>query len=163
RGLLSGAAGPMTAFITTLDAFRQSVAGPTDLVPLARPALLIARTEYPDLDVEACEERLHDLGAHLEARIHPAADVRPHLAEAHRLLFEEYGFHGNEDDYSDPRNLYLNDVLDRRAGIPVTLAIVYISVCRAAGIDVRPIGLPGHVITRVESTEGPVLIDPFHE
>ncbi len=153
----------MSAFRDTLDQFRQSVAGSVHLVPLARPALLIARAEHPDLDIEAYEERLHDLGAHLEARIHPSADTRTQLAEAHRLIFGEYGFHGNEGEYSDPRNSYLDDVLDRRTGIPVTLAIVYVEVCRAAGIDVRPVGLPGHVIVRVESPEGAVLVDPFHE
>ena len=152
----------MTGHTSTVDLFRQSVAGSTSLVPLARPALLVARAEYPGLDVEAYEERLHDLGAHLEARIHPAADLRSQLEEAHRLLFDEYGFRGNEDEYSDPRNLYLNDVIDRRIGIPVTLAIVYVEVCRAAGIDARPVGLPGHVIVRVENTDGPVLVDPFH-
>ncbi len=152
----------MTTFSATLEQFRHSVAGPVNLVPLARPALLIARTEYAELDVDAYEERLHELGAHLEARIHPAADLRSQLAEAHRLLFDEYGFRGNEDEYSDPRNLYLNEVIDRRGGIPVTLAIVYVEVCRAAGIDARAVGLPGHVIVRVESPEGPVLVDPFH-
>lgn len=152
----------MTTFSATLEQFRHSVAGPVNLVPLARPALLIARTEYAELDVDAYEERLHELGAHLEARIHPAADLRSQLAEAHRLLFDEYGFRGNEDEYSDPRNLYLNEVIDRRSGIPVTLAIVYIEVCRAAGIDARAVGLPGHVVVRVESPEGPVLVDPFH-
>ena len=152
----------MTGHISTVDLFRASVTGPMGLVSLARPALLVARTEYPDLDVEAYEERLHDLGAHLEARIHPAADLRSQLEEAHRLLFDEYGFHGNEDEYSDPRNLYLNDVIDRRIGIPVTLAIVYVEVCRAAGIDARPVGLPGHVIVRVENIDGPILVDPFH-
>ncbi len=152
----------MTTFSATLEQFRHSVAGPVNLVPLARPALLIARTEYAELDVDAYEERLHELGAHLEARIHPAADLRSQIAEAHRLLFDEYGFRGNEDEYSDPRNLYLNEVIDRRSGIPVTLAIVYIEVCRAAGIDARAVGLPGHVVVRVESPEGPVLVDPFH-
>lgn len=152
----------MTSHLSTVDLFKASVAGPIGLISLARPALLVARTEYPGLDVEAYEERLHDLGARLEARIHPAADPRSQLEEAHRLLFDEYGFHGNEDEYSDPRNLYLNDVIDRRIGIPVTLAIVYVEVCRAAGIDARPVGLPGHVIVRVENTDGPVLVDPFH-
>lgn len=152
----------MTGYRATVDLFREAVTGPMNLVPLARPALLIARTEYPDLDIEAYEERLHDLGSHLEARIHPAADLRSQLAEVHRLLFEEHGFHGNEDEYSDPRNLYLNEVIDRRTGIPVTLAIVYVEVCRAAGIDAKPVGLPGHVIVQVDHADGPVLVDPFH-
>ncbi|HRC62497.1 MAG TPA: tetratricopeptide repeat protein [Dehalococcoidia bacterium] len=152
----------MTAFDDTLGRFRAAVAGPMSLVPLARPALLIAQAEYPGLDVEAYEERLHDLGAHLEARIHPSADVRTQLAEAHRLLFEEYGFHGNEDEYGDPKNLYLNDVMERRTGIPVTLAILYVEVCRTAGLDAHAVGLPGHVIVRVDSPEASVLVDPFN-
>ena len=145
-----------------VEEFRAAVKGPTGLVPLARPALLVAQAEYPDLDVAAYEERLHELAGHLEARIHPAADLRSQLGEVHKLLFEEHGFHGDEEQYSDPRNLYLNEVLDRRTGIPVTLAIVYVEVCRAAGIDARPVGLPGHVIVRVESAEGPVFVDPFN-
>ncbi|MGE0230029.1 MAG: SirB1 family protein [Dehalococcoidia bacterium] len=152
----------MTPFEDSLDRFRASVAGPASLVPLARPALLIAQSEYPRLDVEAYEERLHDLGTHLEARIHPSADVRTQLAEAHRLLFEEHGFHGNEDEYGDPTNLYLNEVIERRTGIPVTLAIVYVEVCRTAGLDARAVGLPGHVIVRVDSPEESVLVDPFN-
>ena len=155
----------MTAFDSTLDRFRSAVAGPPDAVPIARAALLIAQAEYPGLDVAAYEEQLTALGERLEARVHPAADVRTQLAEAHRLLFEECGFHGNDDEYGDPRNLYLNDVIDRRAGIPASLATIYVTVCARAGIPARPVGLPGHIIVRIEvppGTDGPLLVDPHH-
>ena len=149
-------------FAETLQRFRETVAGPIHGVGLARAALLVARAEYEDLDIEAYERQLQDFGERLEARIHPSLEVRAQLQEAHRLLFAELGFHGNEREYSDPRNLLLNDVIDRRTGIPVSLAIVYIEVCRRAGIVVHGVGLPGHVITRVDTPDGPLLIDPFH-
>ena len=149
-------------FAETVQRFREAVSGPVERVPLARAALLVARAEYPDLDVEAYEAQLRELGERLEARIHPSNEVRAQLQEAHRLLFAELGFHGNEQEYGDPRNLLLNDVLDRRTGIPVSLAIVYIEVCRRAGLQAHGVGLPGHVICRVDTSDGPVLVDPFH-
>lgn len=155
----------MTAFEDTLERFRAAVAGPPDAVPIARAALLIAQTEYPHLDIAAYEEQLAALGERLEARVHPSADIRLQLTEAHHLLFEESGFHGNDDEYGDPRNLYLNDVIERRTGIPASLAIIYVTVCARAGIPARPVGLPGHVIVRVEvppGAEGPILVDPHH-
>ena len=152
----------MSTFASTLEEFRSAVAGPAAAVPLARAALLVARSEYADLDVQAYERQLRELTDRLEARIHPSADIASQLREVQRLLFTEHDFHGNVGDYSDPRNLYLNDVIDRRVGIPVTLAIVYVTVCRGAGIDARIVGLTGHVIARVEGPLGPVLVDPFH-
>src|SRR5262245_33479285 len=104
----------MTEFTDTLDRFRLTVAGPPDAVPLARSALLVAQAEYPALDIDAYDEALRALGARVEARIHPAMDVRAQLDEAHRVLFEEEQYRGNEEQYADPRNLYLNDVVERR-------------------------------------------------
>ena len=151
-----------TPFDATLERFRETVRGTGDAVPLARAALLVAQAEYPGLDIEAYERQLREFGERLDARIHPAAQARVQVDEAHRLLFDELGFHGNEEDYGDPRNLYLNDVIDRRTGIPVTLTIIYIEVCRRAGIAAHGIGLPGHVIARIDTREGPLLVDPFH-
>ncbi len=151
----------MTTFEETLDRFRLTAAGSPEGVPMARLALLAAQAEYPDIDIPSYERRLLNLSQQLEARIHPAADTRTQLAEARKLLFEECAFRGNSDEYSEPRNLYLNDVIDRQQGIPASLAIIYVTVCQRAGIHARPVGLPGHVIIRVESPKGPVFIDPF--
>src|SRR5205823_9346815 len=79
-----------------------------------------------------------------------------------RVLFEEQGFRGNTEAYYDPRNSFLNDVLDRRTGIPITLSTVYMAVGRRAGLTVEGVGLPGHFVARVSTGEGDVLVDPFH-
>ena len=148
----------MTPFADVLERFRAAVAGPADAVPLARAALLIAQAERPGLDLDPYSEQLAEWSAALEARVHPAAEPSAQLEAANQLLFGELGFHGNEDDYADPRNLLLDHVIERRTGIPVTLAIVYVEVCRRAGLDVRGVGLPGHVIVR--HGESPGARDP---
>ena len=137
--------------------FVEIVAGPDETVDLAQAALLIACEEYPGLDVEAYLRRMEDLAAAVALRTvggGPGARRRA----LHEVLFEEEGFHGNADDYYDPRNSFLNDVLDRRTGIPITLSTVYMEVARRAGIVVEGVGLPGHFVVRTEGT----LVDPFH-
>src|SRR6185436_17319888 len=85
------------------------------------------------------------------------------LAEALSLyLFEEQGFHGNADDYYDPRNSFLNDVMDRRIVIPITLSAIYMEVGRRLGLAVEGVGLPGHFIVRIGPPSDGVLVDPFH-
>ena len=148
----------MTTFEDTLDRFRLSAAGSPEGVPLARLALLIAQAEYPDLDIAGYERRLLALSQSLEVRIHPAADVHSQLAELHKLLYDECAFRGNELEYNDPRNLYLNDVIERQTGIPVTLAIIEVVVAQRAGIRALPVGLPGRVVVRVEGPDGPIVV-----
>ena len=79
-----------------------------------------------------------------------------------RFLFEEEGFRGNTEDYYDPRNSFLNDVLDRRLGIPITLSVVYVAVAARAGLDAAGVGLPGHFVVRAERRGRHRLLDPFH-
>ena len=141
----------MTPLEQTLEQFRQAVAGPPDEVPLARAALLVAQAEYPLLDIDAYERRLQDMAETLTQQI--ARQPFPPRARAmvqtiNQLMFRELGFRGNVDHYEDSRNLYLSDVLSERVGVPVTLAIVYAEVCQRAGLDVQPVGLPGHVVCR---------------
>lgn len=150
----------MTAFAETLQEFRAAVRGPAADVPLVRAALLVARAAYPALDVEAYEQRVAELGRRLEARVHPADALASQLQAAARLLFEECGLRGDRDTYGDPRNLYLNDVLDRGQGIPVSLAIVYVATLRGAGLAAEVVGLPGHVVVRAGGADG-VFVDPF--
>lgn len=150
----------MTAFAETLAEFRAAVSGPAAEVPLVRAALLVARAEYAALDVEAHEQRVAELGQRLEARVHPADPLASQLRAAARLLFEECALRGDRETYGDPRNLYLNDVLDRGQGIPVSLAIVYVGVLRGTGLAADVVGLPGHVVVRAGGVEG-VFVDPF--
>jgi regulator of sirC expression with transglutaminase-like and TPR domain len=131
-------------------------------VQLAEAALTIARSEYPNLDSSQYVERLDDMAARLKVRIEAIPAPEPRIDEMNRLLFEEEGFQGNHDDYYDPRNSFLNEVLDRKLGIPITLAIVYIEVGRRAGLSTYGIGFPGHFLAGLLSDTGRFVIDPFN-
>jgi regulator of sirC expression with transglutaminase-like and TPR domain len=141
--------------------FSALVAGPDAQIDLSHAALLIAAEEYPELDVEGYRARIDAMGQALGDRLAPATPLE-RVDILGRYLFEEEGFRGNTADYYDPRNSFLNEVLDRRTGIPITLSTVYIEVARRAGLAVEGVGLPGHFIVRVAAGEGDFLVDPFH-
>ena len=130
-----------------------------DFAELERGAILIAAEEYPDLDPGAVRDALDVLGARARERL-ADRDGAARVERLNRFLFEEEGFAG-ATEYYDPRNSYLNDVLARRCGIPITLALVYIAVGRRAGLDARGIPFPGHFLVRCAGRE-PRIIDAFH-
>ncbi len=128
---------------------------------MAVGALLIAKAEYPDLQVQEYVSRLDRLAEAAKG----AGSERDPLRRLHRLrefLFEEQGFRGNAEEYSDPRNSFLNDVLDRRLGIPITLSLVLIEVGRRLGLSMHGIGLPAHFIIGFHADRCRVLLDPFN-
>ena len=121
------------------------------------PALLIARIEYPTLDVRPYLNQLDTLGREASVRLGGVADA--HRVQAlNRLLFDELRFTGNKDHYGDPRNSFLNEVLDRRTGIPISLAVVYLEVARRAGLHAEGVNFPGHFLVRCQGQ----IIDAFH-
>jgi regulator of sirC expression with transglutaminase-like and TPR domain len=122
--------------------------------------LHLARDEYSDLDIEAYLSEINAM-AH-EARRLLRGKLPDRVHGLCRYLFHEMGFRGNTVEYYDPRNSYLNEVLDRRTGIPISLSILVMAVGARAGLPVVGIGLPGHFV--VKSIEGgeEVLFDPFH-
>jgi len=142
--------------------FGEIVARPDHAVDLGRASLLIACEEYPDLEVTDYLARLDEMGRLLAKRLPAGLGAEDAVAGANQFLFEEQGFRGNADDYHDPRNSFLNQVLDRRTGIPITLSTVYMEVTRRAGLAVDGVGLPGHFIVKLTGPERDVLIDPFH-
>ena len=153
----------MTSFQETVEAFREATSGRASDVPLARSALIVAQSEDPAVEPEQYERELQEIARTLEARIHPSDDPRIQLEAAGTLLFGELGFHGNRARYSEIENLLLHEVIARRTGIPVTLAIIYIEVCQRAGLNVRGVGLPGHVVARLDTDDAePFFIDVFH-
>lgn len=141
--------------------FAQLVSRPDEEIDLAAAALLIAREEYPELEIERYVERLDALAGTLGRRVSESATPRM-AAGLSQLLFTEEGFRGNSNDYYDPKNSFLNDVLDRRTGIPISLCAVYIEVARRAGFAAFGVGLPGHFLVRLEDPEAGLLVDPFH-
>lgn len=158
------------------NAFREAAASADP--DLASAALLIARVEYPELDAARYMALLDFLGAEAHRRVAAAVpladtpqDVDPALyakiAALNEFLFDEMGFVGNEADYEDPRNSFLNEVLDRRTGIPITLSVVYMEVARRADVEVEGINFPGHFLLRCRTPHAPayardLIIDPFH-
>jgi regulator of sirC expression with transglutaminase-like and TPR domain len=145
----------------SLSEFSREVSKPDPDIDLARAALVLARGEYADLDVEAYLGRLSALAEGAT----PTRRTAEPLERLHRLreyVFEEQGFAGNSADYYDSRNSYLNEVLDRRLGIPITLSLVLIEVGRRLGLVMEGIGLPGHFITGARMGGEHVLLDPFN-
>jgi regulator of sirC expression with transglutaminase-like and TPR domain len=138
------------------------LARPDREVDLAQAALLVAAEEYPGLDVRAYLVRLDEMGCALRQRLEDEPRPERAVMALNRYLFQEQGFRGNTERYYDPRNSYLNEVLDRRTGIPITLSTVYIEVARRGGLDVEGVGLPGHFIVRIRNPGRPLLVDPFH-
>jgi regulator of sirC expression with transglutaminase-like and TPR domain len=138
-----------------------ALVGPDHPVDLARAALEIARIAYPQLEPDPWLQSLDDLAA--AARRHlPEGNLEQRATALARFLFEDCGFRGNQDDYYDPRNSFLNDVLTRRVGIPISLAVVMMEVGRRVGVPLEGVGFPGHFLVRVPSTGEPILLDPFH-
>jgi regulator of sirC expression with transglutaminase-like and TPR domain len=131
-------------------------------IDLIRAALVIARTEYPNLDIEVYAARMEQLARRVAALV-PHPDPQPALAALNRVLFEELNLRGNREDYYDPRNSFLNDVLDRGLGIPITLSIVYMELAKRVGFSLAGVGMPGHFLLKHYGHDGQeTLIDCFN-
>jgi regulator of sirC expression with transglutaminase-like and TPR domain len=133
---------------------------PAAPVDLAEIALLLARDEYPQLDVDAYLSELTGM-AH-EARDFVGQSLAAQVTGLCRYLFHEMGFQGNQANYYDPSNSYLNDVLDRRTGIPITLSLVTMVIGQKIGLDIQGVGLPGHFVVMARNKSQRMLFDPFH-
>jgi regulator of sirC expression with transglutaminase-like and TPR domain len=132
-------------------------------IDLLVAALVIARLEYPDLEIQPYLRRVDALSQRVAALIATPGDEVETIAALNRVLFDEEGFRGNEADYYDPRNSFLNQVLDRRLGIPITLAILYMEVARRVEFPLFGVGMPGHFLLKHYDVEGrQVVLDPFH-
>jgi regulator of sirC expression with transglutaminase-like and TPR domain len=135
---------------------------------LARAALEFARVEYPRLNAERYVSELDRMGRRAAARLErvpPGVAAEARIAAFNTYLYEEEGFAGNREDYEDPRNSFLNEVIDRRTGIPITLALVYMEVARRAGLPVEGVNFPGHFLLRCrggEPFDADLIVDPFH-
>ena len=140
---------------------------------LAPAAFLIARLEYPRLDTSPYLDRLDQMGREAGARVAALGDdagAARRVSAISAYLFTEQGFAGNQEHYDDPRNSFLNEVLDRRTGIPITLALVYMEVSRRAGVPIHGVNFPGHFLLKSPLEPGAsggagnqVIVDPFHD
>jgi regulator of sirC expression with transglutaminase-like and TPR domain len=130
-------------------------------VSLAEGALWIAAGEYPDLVVDEYLTRLHEMAAKLRNRLRADIATAEKLQALNHYLFEELGFCGNREDYYDPRNSFLNEVLERRTGIPITLGVLYIEIGRRIGLGLHGVSFPGHFLVKCALRGGVVILDPY--
>jgi len=142
--------------------FREYAAGEINNDNLALGALLIALEEYPRLDVEAYLRHLDDLAERVEKKCERGEPLVFRLGHLHAEMFDVDGYHGDATNYYDPRNAYLNDVIDRKSGIPITISIVFLHVASKLGFTASGVGLPGHYIVKVQFELNEVYVDPFH-
>lgn len=133
-----------------------------DKIDLPRAALLVARFDNDDVDVEAYRADLDELGRELSGKLASDASSADRLEALRKFMFEENGFHGSRGDYYHKANSYLNEVLDDREGLPITLSVIYLELARQIGLNMVGVGLPGHFVVRYLPAEGePQLIDVF--
>jgi regulator of sirC expression with transglutaminase-like and TPR domain len=132
-------------------------------IDLAAGALAIARMEYPLLDVPYYLSRLEALAKRVRCKMRTSPTPREMIALLNRVLCDEEGLRGNRDDYYDPRNSFLNDVLDRKLGIPITLSVIYMDVAQRVGFPTAGTGMPGHFLLKHYDVMGDeIVIDPFN-
>jgi regulator of sirC expression with transglutaminase-like and TPR domain len=143
------------------DRFLLLMQGPEDSIDLADAALLIAAEEQGGLEIDVFRRRIDALADNVRTGVEGAGSPREAAHELTRFLSTEENFHGNAADYYDPRNSYLNEVLDRRVGIPITLSILWIATAERLGMKARGVGFPGHFLVRVEADPA-ILIDAFN-
>lgn len=142
--------------------FREYAEGEITNDNLARGALLIALEEYPRLDVDGYLDELDGLAARAEKKCEPGEPPVFRLGHLHSEMFDVDGYQGDATNYYDPRNAYLNEVIDRKSGIPITISIIFLHVAARLGFTASGVGLPGHYIVKVQFELNEVYVDPFH-
>ena len=143
------------------DRFAELVAGSRDEFSLAEACLVIAKDAYPGLDVNHYLGEIERMAARLRGRLRQVSDAEEKVIALNQFLFEDQGFSGNVKDYYDPRNSYLNEVIDRRCGIPISLSILYMEIGRKIGLPLTGVSFPGHFLVRFSLRGSTLVLDPF--
>jgi regulator of sirC expression with transglutaminase-like and TPR domain len=144
-----------------LAPFAELLARDDSRIDLAHGCLMIAQDAYPELDVERYLGDLERMALRLRGRLPQSGGPEGRVVALNQFLFEELGFSGNTEAYYDPRNSYLNEVMDRRTGIPITLSVLYMALGRRIGLPLEGISFPGHFLVRLRLRSGMLVLDPF--
>lgn len=147
----------------SLRNFSLAVQCPDQAIDLGRAALALAQLEYPEMEIQSYVARMDGIAARVESRTGAETDAYRRIAAINLVLFREGGFRGNQADYYDPRNSFLNDVLDRKTGLPITLSVLYIEVAKRVGLSVEGVGFPGHFLVKCVGPDDEIILDPFHQ
>ena len=148
---------------TMADDYRAWVSGPEQALSLAKGALLFAATVYDDLDIGVYVQKIDEFADAAYTIAAPDSSMLQRANALNHVLFEQMAFQGNRGEYSDPRNSFLNDVIDRKLGIPISLCVLYLEVGWKIGLDITGISFPGHFLVRLQLNHAAIVIDPFHQ
>jgi len=149
-------------FSSARQHFYQEIQQPDEFIDLAKAALYIAQEEYPHLDPEEYLNALDTMAAEVEERLPDRRYPLRTIQSINQYLYENLAFSGNKQNYYDPRNSLLNEVIDRRVGIPITLSLVYLEVARRIDFPMVGIGMPGHFLIRPDIPEMEIFVDAFN-
>jgi regulator of sirC expression with transglutaminase-like and TPR domain len=144
-----------------LERFKNAVRRPEREINVAEAALIIAADEYPALEVDKYLGRLDEIAEQAKPYVSESLSPRRQTEQLGDFMFRKLQFKGNADSYYDAQNSYLNDVIDRRLGIPITLSILYVEVGRRLGMPLFGVGFPGHFIVKWHSDDEEIFVDPF--
>jgi regulator of sirC expression with transglutaminase-like and TPR domain len=152
----------MNSIKTDSNVFRQLFNQPDSNISLAQAALMIARLEYPELNIEDYLLKINNLAKEINNRLPECANAAEILKQLNHVLFIEKGYEGNSSAYYDPRNSFLNDVIERKLGTPVSLSILYIELGHALGLPLSGVSFPGHFLVKLEISDGAIVLDPYY-
>jgi regulator of sirC expression with transglutaminase-like and TPR domain len=144
-----------------LEPFARLIAGEDARIDLARACLLIAQDAYPKLDVERYMDEIERMASRLRARLPQNCGAEERVVALNQFLYDDLGYWGNTEDYYDPRNSYLNEVIERKTGIPITMSILYMELGRRIGLPLEGVSFPGHFLVRLPLRGGMLVLDPF--
>ncbi len=143
------------------DPFAELLARDEAEIDLARACLLVAADAYPGLDVDGYLGEIERLAARLRGRLPPRGGAEERVLALNQFLFDHLGYSGNAGNYYDPRNSFLNEVIDRRTGIPITLSVLYLEIGRRIGLELEGVSFPGHFLVRLRLRGAMLVLDPF--
>ncbi|MEW5857536.1 MAG: SirB1 family protein [Cyanobacteriota bacterium] len=142
--------------------FYEEINQPDEQINLAKAALDIAQEEYPDLDPDEYLNALDTMAAEVQERLPAQRYPLRVIQTINQYLYDDLGFTGNNENYYDPRNSFLNDVIDRRTGIPIALSLVYLEIARRIDFPMVGVGMPGHFLIRPQFEDVGIFVDAFH-
>ena len=142
--------------------FEQEVTQADDQINLAKASLFYAQAEYPNLKIEKYLHSLHDMAAEVEKRLPQERYPLKVINTINDYLFNYLGYRGNSKNYYDLRNSFLNEVIDSRKGIPITISVVYLEIAKLIGFSMSGVGMPGHFLVRPDFPESGIFIDTFN-
>jgi regulator of sirC expression with transglutaminase-like and TPR domain len=144
-----------------LEPFVRLIAREDARIDLARACLLIAQDAYPELDIERYMGEIESMATRLRGRLPQNCGAEERVVALNQFLYEDLGYWGNTEDYYDPRNSYLNEVIERKTGIPITMSILYMELGRRIGLPLEGVSFPGHFLVRLPLRGGMLVLDPF--